>query len=340
MSGGLRVAAVRRDSDPLSVRNYFERVTEGLAGEGVTVLPVAAAGPLPAGCDLAWDPGFGIQRVAPALRRCAVPVVVTVHGVRLWSLPWWELVDGLRSVVRECRGALRVVAARRWLAERVAAVVAVSRFGAAEAARAFRLAEGTISPIHHGVDHRLFHCGGAVAAWPRRYFLAVAQYQPKKNVARVIAAYARLPAGRPDLVLVLPGYRGAPPPVPGVFVVREAVAAEELAQWYRGAVAFLFPSLHETFGMPIVEAMACGCPVVTSRDTACAEVAGEAALLVDPRSVAEIAAAMALSVESAERAAELKRRGLARAAAFTWEGSARRHHALFRQVAACSGAWR
>ena len=335
VGGRWSVGAVRRDTDPMSVRHYYERVAEGLAERGVAVVPVAADGPFPSGCDIAWDPGFGIQPVAPVLQRGSVPVVVTVHGVRLWSLPWWELAEGAWDALKECRRALWVLSARRWFRERVVAVVAVSQFGAQEAVRAFHLPEERVHVIHHGADHRCFKPGGEVLRRERPYFLVVAQYQPKKNVGRVMAAYETLPQDeRPDLVLVLPGYRGRAPVARGIDLIRRPLTPDELARYYRGARALLFPSLHETFGMPIVEAMACGCPVVTSRDTACAEVSGGAALLVDPRSVDEIAMAMRSLMDGGAFSDEIGRIGLLRAEQFTWEASVQRHHALFEDVLA------
>ena len=106
----------------------------------------------------------------------------------------------------------------------------------------------------------------------------------------------------------------------------------ELTDLYRNATGFLFPSLHETFGMPILEAMASGCPVITSHDTGCAEIAGDAALLVDPRSVEAISAAMQSLIEHERLRADLRARGLARAAEFTWEKSARKHLDVFEQA--------
>lgn len=94
----------------------------------------------------------------------------------------------------------------------------------------------------------------------------------------------------------------------------------------------MFPSLHETFGMPILEAMACGCPVITSNVTACPEVAGDAALLVNPRSVDEIANAMRRLMEEQELRETLWERGLKRALQFTWRKSAKKHLEVFEKV--------
>jgi glycosyltransferase involved in cell wall biosynthesis len=94
-------------------------------------------------------------------------------------------------------------------------------------------------------------------------------------------------------------------------------------------MAFVFPSLHETFGLPILEAMSCGCPVISSDQTACPEIVGDAGLLVDPRSVAQIRKAMQTIIEDVELRRELADRGLRRANSFTWRESARQHIDVF-----------
>jgi glycosyltransferase involved in cell wall biosynthesis len=121
-------------------------------------------------------------------------------------------------------------------------------------------------------------------------------------------------------------------------LIREPKSPSELAELYRGALAFVFPSIHETFGIPIIEAMASGCPVITSKGSACPEIAGDAALLVDPRSVEEIGTAMGRMVLDAGLRNRLRNDGVIRSKCFSWTKSAHRHLAVFE--AACSGEGR
>jgi glycosyltransferase involved in cell wall biosynthesis len=123
------------------------------------------------------------------------------------------------------------------------------------------------------------------------------------------------------------------PQLPEGVDVMGSVAPEELASLYRRAACLVFPSLYEGFGLPVLEAMASGCPVAASNRGAIPQVCGDAAVLFDPEDVYAIANGVRDTLGHAD---ELRERGIARAATFTGEESARRHEAVYRQVA--SGA--
>ena len=331
----MRLAYLSRPDDPFSLQIYQRRVLEALDAEHVQVITVRPGQRLPREADLFWDPGLSGNRPLHApLRRCPYPLMVTVHGAAPLTLSWYE---NYRHPLAALRGWLRnrrLMAGWRWLRERVEGIIAVSEFCANEVATVFKIESRKIIRIYHGVDHRVFHPKGATQNRLRPFLLMVAQYQTKKNVRRVLQAYAQLPQeSRPDLVLILPGYRGPKPAEPGIHLIGQTTDPETLASWYRGALGLVFPSLHETFGLPIVEAMACGCPVITSDQTACPEVANGAAQLVDPRSVTELAAAMQRLVRDADLRNSLRVAGLARAMDFDWACCAHDHLAAFRQAA-------
>lgn len=109
--------------------------------------------------------------------------------------------------------------------------------------------------------------------------------------------------------------------IKGVRLISEGLSSTELATWYRGGMGFIFPSLHETFGIPILEAMACGCPVITSNDSACPDVAGDSVLFVNPHSIDDITNAMKRLIEDDS----LRQKGLARSRQFTWRKSAEKN---------------
>ncbi|MDK3159671.1 glycosyltransferase family 1 protein [Kamptonema cortianum] len=174
----------------------------------------------------------------------------------------------------------------------------------------------------------------------RRYILVVGQGAPYKNHEGAIRAFAmafELSAGI-DLVLVQRrGGRGLAELIAALNLenrvrVLEAVGREDLVRLYCGAAALLHPSFIEGFGNPVAEAMACGCPVITSNCSAMPEVAGGAALLVDPHDTASIAAALSRVTQDGALAADLRQRGLMRAAELNWIAFAAANLALYRRA--------
>ncbi|SHL95532.1 glycosyltransferase family 1 protein [Rhizobacter sp. OV335] len=160
-----------------------------------------------------------------------------------------------------------------------------------------------------------------------RYLLAVGSANPTKNLSALIEAFARLP--HPDLRLVLVGgtntavFAGGAAPHEDARIVRTGPVSDgQLKSLYANALAFVFPSLYEGFGLPPLEAMSLGCPVVASNAASVPEVCGDAALYFDPSSVAEMATAMTRVVDDAGLRGDLSRRGTQRFATFTWEAAA------------------
>jgi glycosyltransferase involved in cell wall biosynthesis len=166
----------------------------------------------------------------------------------------------------------------------------------------------------------------------RRVLLSLSAKRPHKNLLTLIGALARIPAEeRP--VLVLPGYPTAHEAELRERAVKEDVdadvrfpawvSAEELEGLWALAEAFVFPSLYEGFGLPVLEAMARGVPVTCSNASSLPEVAGDAALTFDPRDEAAIAGALRRLLDDATLREQLRARGLARVSGFTWERTAR-----------------
>jgi len=205
--------------------------------------------------------------------------------------------------------------------------------------------------IYEAVDHELFRPGDELEAREQvkahgvtgPYVLFVSSMWPYKNCDGLLRAWAlartKLP-GR-QLVIVGPGRDekyyaslhalAAELGIAGEVIFTGGVALAQTVAFYRAADVFVYPSLNETFGLPILEAMACGCPVVTSTTTAMPETAGGAAILADPSDPASIARAI---VEAAASRDRLRTAGLRRAAEFTWAATAASTLDVYREAAA------
>ncbi|MFA9273073.1 MAG: glycosyltransferase family 4 protein [Baekduiaceae bacterium] len=174
----------------------------------------------------------------------------------------------------------------------------------------------------------------------RPYVLAVGTLEPRKNLERLVAAWLHLPAAlREAHDLALVGPRGwddgsilQAAPAAGAQLLGR-VSDDELHALYAGAACFVYPSLYEGFGLPVLEAMAAGAPVVTSNVSSIPEVAGDAALLVDPHDVPAIAGAIQRVLTEPGLAEDLRARGEAQASRFSWERTARETLALLLSAA-------
>ena len=205
-------------------------------------------------------------------------------------------------------------------------VVTISEHAREALLARYGLAQDRVRAIHLGVDHDVFTPGDNVSRG--RFLLYPARPWPHKNHARLFEAFARLRRERPELRLVLTG-EGDFGALPDNVEARGRVSRDELVDLYRRASALVFPSLYEGFGMPVLEAMACGCPVACSNATSLPEVAGEAARLFDPLDVDEIGAAFADVLDEPE---PWVARGLERAKGFTWDACARAHEGVYREL--------
>ncbi len=173
------------------------------------------------------------------------------------------------------------------------------------------------------------------------YVLFVGTLEPRKNLVRLVRAYRRVAATGLPHALVLAGpigwhheslMREIALPGPGEIVLTGPLPQDALDALYRGASAFVYPSLYEGFGLPVVEAMARGVPTVASNTSSVPEVSGDAALGVDPRSVPEIAAALERILTDTDLAGRLATAGRARAERFTWDETARRTLEVYEEV--------
>jgi len=206
-------------------------------------------------------------------------------------------------------------------------VIVASEFARQTLIERAGLDSARVRRIPLGVDTETFHPGNGRR---ERFVFYPADFYPHKNHKRLLQAFELVRRGHPDLELVMTG-RGLPAANTAGVTVRGRVPTAELAELYRSASALVFPSLHESFGLPPLEAMASGCPVATSSVGALPEVCGDAARYFDPESVEDIATVIAEVVEKPDGLAEA---GLKRIEHFTWKRCATLHEEVYRELSA------
>jgi glycosyltransferase involved in cell wall biosynthesis len=211
-----------------------------------------------------------------------------------------------------------------WTVKSSTLVIAISEHARTTLIERYGLEPERVRTIHLGVDHQRFVPDGR----PKEPFLLYpANRWRHKNHDRLFDAFRLVRRERPDLALVLTGVGHDRHPLPEGVQSRGHVTPAELVDLYRSATCLVFPSLYEGFGLPPLEAMACGCPVAAARATSLPEVCGEAAEYFDPSSPEDMAEAVLRTLDG-----HLVARGLARAAEFTWEACARAHDDVYRHL--------
>lgn len=314
-------------------RSFGQRLAWQAAAEGLYYPLQLARKARAAGVELVHHP----RHLVPPEPGLRVPSVVTVHDVLPLRMP--ETFSGL--IARRYRFLARLATRR---AARVVTGSEHSRTDIAELlgvpVERIRVTPYGVEPHFRPVEPDLERLHTRFGVRPP-YVLCVGTLEPRKNMVGAVRAFERAQRSFSDHSLVLIGGRGWKPAeferlVEGTSVplVRAGyVDDEELVQLYSGADCFLFPSFGEGFGFPVLEAMACGAPVVSGDRTSLPELVGDAGLLVDPHSTEALAEALERMLGSPELREQLQRRGIERSGRYTWEATAATTMTVYRELA-------
>ncbi|HKP36878.1 MAG TPA: glycosyltransferase family 1 protein [Pyrinomonadaceae bacterium] len=273
-----------------------------------------------------------VQYTAPPFAPC--PVVATIHDLSFEHLP--------ETFKRRSRAQLQLTV--RHTVRRARQILTLSEFSRRDIIKTYDMDPARVfvtpaaapphfAPVSNSTELRRIRTTYGIR---RDYILALGSIQPRKNLVRLIAAYSSLRRLRPELPLpqlVLAGKRGwlekdilraaAESELSRDILFIGYVPEEDLPGLYSGAVCFAYPSYFEGFGLPVVEAMQCGAPVIAGNRTSLPEVVGDAGLMVDPFSEDEFAQALARLIEDPGYRDDLRVKGIERARAFNWHTTAR-----------------
>ncbi|MDP2671086.1 MAG: glycosyltransferase family 1 protein [bacterium] len=283
--------------------------------------------------DLLFVPAHTI----PILRRPGLKTVVTIHDLGAEYL----------AAYHKFPDRIYLNWSTAFVANYASHIIAVSEATKKDLVREFKVKEERISVVYEGVDRNFFKKSQPEQVDQVRkkyglkkpYFLFVGTIQPRKNLFNLIQAFSE---ARVEADLVIAGKPGwlfkEIYEAPKKFGIEEKVKflgftpTEDLPALYSGALSFVFPSLYEGFGLPLLEAMACACPVLTSNQSSLPEVVGRAGLLVNPRSSKEIAQAIEKLFKDKHLRESLSQKGQERTQNFSWEKTARETLAVLEKV--------
>ncbi|MBR4201657.1 MAG: glycosyltransferase family 4 protein [Oscillospiraceae bacterium] len=267
--------------------------------------------------------------------------VVTIHDMVIRAYP-----ETMR-----CRTRLLLQTGLRRSMHRADRIVTDSEFSRREIEKYYPKYADKVRVVPCGVDTERFAPASDTEIekvrqrhhLPEQYFLYLGTLEPRKNLVRLIEAYGLLREKHPDAPpLVLAGGKGwqyeqifhasTRKNVRGYVLFPSYIPAEDMAALYSGALAFIFPSLYEGFGMPPLEAMACGCPVMAANAASLPEAVGNAALLCNPHKTEAIAKGLEMLWKNGSLCEKLRQRGFIRAAAMSWDNAAEKLFQVYREI--------
>ncbi|HUH75201.1 MAG TPA: glycosyltransferase family 1 protein [Chitinophagales bacterium] len=313
-----------------SVRIYYEQVSRILCQKGVEFIPFGPSDALPVDVDLYWDPTCtGGKNPNKRFLKRTQPLVATVHGASNFALPHHYTYNGWKQQLK----GYYINAKRKfyWKSFRknIEGIITVSNFAKAEIIQELQLDADKIRTIYHGYDSSYFV---PIVERSNDYLFHVSVFQPVKNIPVLLKAYQKLEESkRLPLILLIPGYPHKID-IKGVTLLKKPVSQKEIAQYMQHAKAFILPSVRESFGLPIIEAMAVGTPVITSLGSACEEITKGYGILCQPNKVEDWSKAIEKISSDTILWNELHRKSLQRAQDFSWEKCAEQHYSYFYEL--------
>ncbi len=277
-------------------------------------------------CDLlhSWD------YIQPPTRKAKI--VTTIHDLTPLKFPQYQHPSTIRAYKRGLR----------WVKKEAAAVIADSKSTKNDIVNILKIPKKKVHVVYLAAPEEYHNFrkmpentrNAAIRDIKEKYgiqgeyILCVGTQEPRKNLQRTIQSYAILKMEQQLVVSGRFGWGERIKPVPGVKLIG-LVEKKDLPALYAGASLFLYPSLYEGFGLPVLEAMAAGCPVLTSDRGSLAEIAGDAAATVNPESTEAIASGIRVALERSE---ELRSKGILQSEKFSWDETAKQTLAVYKKV--------
>ena len=266
------------------------------------------------------------------------PTVLTIYDLSFVRHPEWHPADRVKYFEKYCLKRL----------PQIDAIITISEFSKKEIINLLNISSDKIYVTPLGVDRAFTPGNQRMPGIPERYILSLGNIEPRKNLPVLVTAYTSLPRNlRERYPLVIAGAKGwhnnglnktlHSLQKKESIILTGYIPQELLPHLYRNASLFVYPSLYEGFGLPVIEAMACGVPVLASNTTSLPEVVGKAGLLVDPNNVDDVREGMLRLLTDKKIRDEMSEKGLERARLFSWEKCSRETLAVYERVLGAGG---
>ena len=328
----MRIGVWHPDKYLNSVRIYYEQVSNILIEKGVQIIPFGKNDKLPQHVDLYWDPTCtGGKNPNRRFLKRENPLVATVHGASNFALPHHYTYHGFKQQIKGYGINFQRKMLWNLFRNHIEGIITVSNFAKKEIVKELNLDADKIKVIYHAYDKDLFK---PIADRSNDFLLHVSVFQPVKNIETLLKAYQNISLdNKLPLILIVPGYKGNVQ-IDEVQLINKNLTQQEVAKYMQNAYAFILPSHRESFGLPLIEAMACGTPVITSYGSATEEISKDVGILCKPDNIEEWTDAMITIMNDTNLWNTLHEKSLEKSQTFNWEKSAMEHLNYFQSLIA------